>query len=301
MELKWLSAFVTLAEYLNFNKAAASMYITQPALSKYIAALEEELDVRLFERSRRTVEPTNAGHTFLPQARQILDMTDALVCAAKSTAPSCTRGPLRIAVDQYLDYRDGISNGLYFSLENFRRQHPTIKVEVSSLDFRELDAKLRTGEIDVGFSIVYAGKFKSIQAGGLRCMPLFQDKMVMVVPPAVREAFERGVPIREALGELKMLSMEKDTEFIIERLSSLRTVGITAHREICSSWNEILVRANLGEGFYLLSAETAQNSAAPLRFISLEELGYDEAVFHVALWKSPAAPTAQQFLSILSV
>lgn len=300
MELKWLSAFVTLSEYLNFNKAAASMYITQPALSKYIAALEEELGVRLFERSKRSVALSDAGRAFLPQAIKILKMTDEAVCAAKSSAAPCLRGPIRIAVDQYLDYRDCISSGLFFSVNTFRQQYPSTKIEIFYLPFKEMDARLRSGAVDVAFSIVYANKFKNIQACGLQCLPLFQDKMVMVVPPAVRDAFDKGIPIHEALGTLKMLSMDEDTEFIIERLSSLNAVGITARRQDCSSWNEILMRANLGEGFYLLSEETAKNFASPMQYISLEELGYDEPVFHVALWKHPASPMTERFLSILS-
>lgn len=301
MELKWLSAFVTLAEYLNFNKAAASMYITQPALSKYIAALEEELDVRLFERSKRAVTLTDAGRAFLPQAMQVVKMTDEMVLNTKVSASPCVRGPLRIAVDQHLDYRDCITSGLFFSLNTFRRQHPSVKVDISYLDFENMAAQLRAGTLDVAFSIVYTSEFRSIQTSGFQCLPLFQDKMVMVVPPAVRDAFDRGIPIHEALGGLKLLCIDEDTKFVIERLSSLNAVGITARRHTCSSWNEILMRANLGEGFYLLSGETAQKAAESLSCISLEELGHDEQVYHVALWKNPASPIAGQFLSILSV
>lgn len=300
MELKWLSAFVTLSEYLNFNKAAASMYITQPALSKYIAALEEELGVRLFDRSKRSVALSDAGRAFLPQAINILKITDEAICAAKDSAAPCVRGPLRIAVDQYLDYRDCISSGLFFFVNTYRHQHPSAKIEISYLPFKEMDARLRNGTVDIAFSIVYANKFKNIQSCGFQCLPLSQDKMVMVVPPPVREAYDRGEPIHEALGSLKLLTMDEDTEFIIERLHSLSAVGITARRQSCSSWNEILMRANLGEGFYLLSEETAKSSADPMQCISLEELGYDEPVFHVALWKTPVAPVTDLFLSILS-
>lgn len=301
MELKWLSAFVTLAEYLNFNKAAASMYITQPALSKYIAALEDELDVRLFDRSKRSVALTDAGQAFLPQAKQVLKMTDEMVLNAKTTVFPCVRGPLRLAVDQHMDYRDCVSSGLYFSLNTFRYQHPSVKVDVSYLVFEDAMERLRIGTVDIAFSIVYTGEFKSIQTGGFQCLPLFQDKMVIVVPPAVRDAFDRGTPIHEALGGLKLLCIDDDTKFVIERLSSLSAAGITAQRHTCSSWNEVLMRANLGEGFYLLSEETAKKSAEPMECISLEELGHDEQVYHVALWKNPTTPITSCFLSILSV
>lgn len=300
MELKWLVAFVTLSEYLNFNKTAASMYITQPALSKYIASLEEELGVRLFIRNKREVALTDVGRAILPNARQILKHIDETTCLARSVVLPEQQSPIRIAVDQHLDYRDCTSSGLFSFVNTFRHDHPAGKFEFSYLPYKEMDTQLRSGKVDIGFSIVYASKFKSIETSGFHCIPLFKDKMAIVVPCFVREAFDSGIPIHKALGDLKLLSMNEDTEFIIERLGSLNAVGVTAQHLACSSWNEILLRANLGEGFFLLSENTAKCSSSPMHLISLEELGYDEPVFHVALWREPISSSVKRFISILS-
>jgi DNA-binding transcriptional LysR family regulator len=73
MEIRHLRYFCVLAEQLHFTKAAVLVNVTQPALSRQIKQLEEELGAQLVERSNRRVRPTAAGEVFLARAARILD------------------------------------------------------------------------------------------------------------------------------------------------------------------------------------------------------------------------------------
>lgn len=83
MEIRWLEAFVAVAEELHFGNAAARLRMAQSPLSQTIRKLERSLGAELFIRSTRSVELTAAGHAFLPHAREVLDQLGIAARAVK--------------------------------------------------------------------------------------------------------------------------------------------------------------------------------------------------------------------------
>src|SRR3954452_13145784 len=84
VELRHLRAFVAVAEELNFGRAAARLYLSQPALSRQISALERLGGCGLLRRSTHLVELTLAGEALLDRTRALLGGLDAAVSAARS-------------------------------------------------------------------------------------------------------------------------------------------------------------------------------------------------------------------------
>ncbi len=103
MDLRQLRYFATVAEELHFGRAACRLGMTQPPLSQAIQALEQEIGVRLFVRTKRSVELTPAGARWLPCVRQLLDQAAALPGIARRLSRGET-GSLTLAFVSTADY-----------------------------------------------------------------------------------------------------------------------------------------------------------------------------------------------------
>src|SRR5260370_17651335 len=87
MELRHLRYFVAVAEALSFSKAAGQLRVAQPAVSRQIADLEEEVGTSLMQRNNRVVRLTAAGEAFLKDAKKMLDQAEAATKRARRVAP----------------------------------------------------------------------------------------------------------------------------------------------------------------------------------------------------------------------
>ena len=91
MELRHLRYFVAVAEEENVSRAALKLHVSQPGLSRQIRDLEEELGFLLLKRSAKSVRLTEAGQTFLTEARAVLQRADEAVKAARAVATGGSR------------------------------------------------------------------------------------------------------------------------------------------------------------------------------------------------------------------
>jgi DNA-binding transcriptional LysR family regulator len=136
-----LRSFVTTAEENHFGRAAGRLFITQQALSKRIARLEEIIGARLFERTNRRVELTAAGQRFLRPARDAVEAVDAAAAAAGIGST----GPVRVDVmDEHAAATDLIRLAV--------ARDPSLQLEVTGRgDRSSAIAGLRSGDFDVAF------------------------------------------------------------------------------------------------------------------------------------------------------
>ncbi|MFT8872455.1 MAG: acetoin biosynthesis transcriptional regulator AlsR [Sporolactobacillus sp.] len=144
MELRHLTYFITVAEELHFGRAAARLRMTQPPLSKQIKALEEELGVRLFKRSKRHVELTSAGALFLVEARQVFDRLNQAV----DTAQRAARGEFGRLVIGFVG--SASYDILPLLIREYRHRFPDVSVVLHELSTPDQLAELIGGHIDIG-------------------------------------------------------------------------------------------------------------------------------------------------------
>src|ERR671913_390863 len=104
MDLRHLRYVVAVADAANFTRAAGGLHVAQPALSAGIKSLENELGVRLFDRTSRRGSPTDAGAAFVAHAREILNDADALREEMAQYAGS-VRGRVRLSMWYHLTPR----------------------------------------------------------------------------------------------------------------------------------------------------------------------------------------------------
>ncbi len=156
MELRHLRYFVTVAEELNFRKAAGRMNVTRPALSKQIKDLETELGVQLLERNTVRVSLTEAGTTYLHEARAILSRVEQAKLLAREVH-SGRRGNLRIASVGPI-----AAGFMPEALKSFGDEFPDVDVSFVEMMPPEQADALAKGVIHVGFAY---GKKTSLPRG----------------------------------------------------------------------------------------------------------------------------------------
>ena len=144
MELTQLRYFVAVAEELNFRRAAERCRVAQPALSRRVKRLEEELGVLLLHRTKREVRLTEAGEVFLEATREGLGRIDAGTREVRR--PSDADDTLRVGAVDYANFRF-----LPWVMRAFGERRPEARVLRRDLPPAEQVEALREGRLDVGF------------------------------------------------------------------------------------------------------------------------------------------------------
>ncbi|MGN0801004.1 MAG: LysR family transcriptional regulator [Candidatus Faecivicinus sp.] len=170
--------FVTLAECLSFTQTAAHYNVSQTAISQYISSLEERLGVRLFDRSQRTVDLTEAGKYYYAHVTRMLQQYDETLVQVKAISLGYT-GSLKVGVGVY----EYCSTEGFFS--DFLNSHPEIKVDIMQYPYSELTEKLRLGELNliIGDALC-EDAFSRL---GLQSRTLFTSPNYIVAAPEIAE------------------------------------------------------------------------------------------------------------------
>ena len=201
MELRQLRYFVAVAEEGNISRAAKKIFLTQPALSRQIRALEDEFGQSLLERQAHSIRLTPAGETFVREVRELLQHADQVVERVRAVG----RG-VRLRVGYAPSLAAGILSG---AIESFTQTHPNAHVELSDLSTQEMLAGLENGTLDVVLTVGPEGDRR-----GLKWTPLVRAPWQLAVNrnhPLARRS--RVTPAEVARERLLIFSRREYPEY----------------------------------------------------------------------------------------
>jgi DNA-binding transcriptional LysR family regulator len=196
MELRQIRYAEAVARHLNFTKAAAEMFVAQPALSHQVKQLETELGIRLFDRGTRHVGLTDAGRAFMPLARRILADLEAIERTMRETM-QLEHGLVQLGAQQSVT----ACGALPELLVRFRSLHPGVDVIMQEESVEDALTLLKDRKLDM----VLAQFEPHHESESLVSETLYHEEIALVVGP--------DSPLRESVRSLRDLTTENFLAF----------------------------------------------------------------------------------------
>jgi LysR family carnitine catabolism transcriptional activator len=197
--LRELEVFCTLAETLNFRRAAERLHLSQPAVSGVINRLEAALGTRLFDRSTRAVALTAAGAVWLPQVRLLRQQADAAAQAVRDVV-ELRAGRVRVAALPSL-----AATAVPAAFARFAQAHPGVRLAMLDALSGPAFELVRAGQVDLALTAA------NPDYADLAYAPLVSDAFVLLLPASHPLAAQAG-PLRWAeVAALPHISMPRPT------------------------------------------------------------------------------------------
>ncbi|MBP2655866.1 MAG: transcriptional regulator AlsR family [Firmicutes bacterium] len=292
MYSRQIDYFISVAEYLNFTKAAKHHFMAQTAMSQQIRVLEKKLGVDLFIRNNRSVQLTPAGRIFLQEAKRIVAISDEAIKKARHAASGFV-GTLKIG---FLGPNE--KRFLPDLVKKFRHDYPNIILSFKQGNAETIRSDLEHGLLDIAFTMA----FDLDQTPGLIWETLYTDPICVIMHrdhPLANEAKINPV----ALAHEPFVAMEhREYPGAVERMIQFCiTRGFTPNIVSQHAYLEtVLLMVEAGIGVTLLPRFFDTYSNPNLRFIDLA--GDTDYVYSVATWKKDYTnPSIPIFLKELGI
>ena len=212
MELRHLRYFITVAEELSFSRAAERLQMAQPPLSQQIQALETELGVKLFDRTKRPLQITPAGQAFLEEAQLTLAQLKQAVHKTQRIHQGET-GSLTVG------FTSSIANGVLPEiLRRFRQSAPDVKLFLREENSAFQVQGLRDRQTDVVFAYQY---HNTVEASDLEAMVIMQEPLVIVLPKNHPLANQSTVLLSELADEEFVMPLHQVVSGLPEQIYTL--------------------------------------------------------------------------------
>jgi DNA-binding transcriptional LysR family regulator len=247
--LRHLRSFVAVADTGSFTRAAEQLFLTQSSLSSTIHQLEEDVGVKLFDRTTRSVILTPAAHHLHQQAKTLLQQFDTMVSDLRSVALQ-KHGHLRIAGAPSV-----VSWLIIPSLPRFEAEYPHVTLSVREAGSAEIERRVRDGEVDFGITSRLA------DYADLNYLPLLRDRYGIVCSPDHALA-SLSSPVhwsQVSEHQADLVGLASDTQVGITHRRTLQKFNLAEYREEVSSSASIYPMLQLGNRLCILPRLTSLN------------------------------------------
>lgn len=209
MTLRRLQLFVVVAEELHFNRAARRLHMAQPPLSQQIRKLEQECEVRLFERDTRTVKLTSEGQVLLVHARMVLAQYASMETAIRQ-ARAGEAGIVRLGF-----VASAALHAVPLIVQALGEKYPHVELELHEQTTTPQIELIRAGQLDLGI-------VREVPSTpGLVVTRLQEEPLVLAVPSSHRLANRADVRLQELRGERFIAFPRHEVSRLFDHISGL--------------------------------------------------------------------------------
>lgn len=185
MTITQLHYVLAVAEHQNFTKAAQKVFVTQPTLSMQIQKLEDELDVQIFDRTKKPIELTETGKKIVQQARNIVNESDR--------------------IKDIVDQQKGFIGGLFrlgviptvmptllpMFLNTFIKKYPKVKLKIEEMHTEAIIERLQEGHLDAAIAAT------PLEIPGIKEQVLYYEPFVGYIPPGHRLHAQKKIQVED--------------------------------------------------------------------------------------------------------
>lgn len=266
MELYQLETFVAVAREHSFTRAGELLGLTQPAVTRQIAALERDLGVKLIERSGKGFQLTAAGRLVEEQAGQVIGAAQQLRSRLKELS-----GPRSGEVSVACVTTVGLHT-LPSLIADFGSRYPHVRIRVWSSRMDGVIDRLVSGEADLG--LVSA----PVANSRILTIPLFDDPVIAVTTPSFAAGLPQPLPV-EALNEIDLVLFESPSRFRALVDAALQNSGVIPRIAMeFDSHEAVRAAAMLGRGIALVPQQAVPEDLAAGRLVRIDIEGLDPIV-----------------------
>ncbi|MFA9463052.1 MAG: LysR family transcriptional regulator [Velocimicrobium sp.] len=266
--------FLAIAKTLNFTKAAKSLYISQPALSKQILVLENELGFSLLKRNKRSVELTLEGESLYHDWIILENMMNSSIYNAKLVKRSAV-GNLRIGCTDTFQIDESLST----LIQNYQSHYPNIDIDLGSYGFRSLREQFNNGDLDV----IFIPDFERINYKDIDYLLFQKVELCIAVPSSFSLSQKKNVVIQDLKDQPIITISPKESIIGVEKIKTYcRSYGFEPNIvKYLFNLNSLILGVRNGIGITICDNKINDNK---IKTFNLENQPNDSDI--MVVWKS---------------